>query len=196
LASDISFQPKWANFAGGVEMDITDQQLTRYFAEYKAKITDRDSVVVRLNHLEYMNWKVGENFLNAYFAQKLNHVNWALGLVWASPNADDYNNPFKFDPAFEQFRVLYSISYGFPFHKNKYDFRIGMENFTRFENYGYDEVGPFLELGYQATYRLKINAKADLRVIGIDSGTMSLERETFQVGLEWRNLPTKTKPPV
>ena len=194
LDGDISFQPRWANFGGGLEMDVTDEELTRYFGEYRVKVNDNSSVVVRLNHLEYYKWKVGENYLNAYYTQKLKHLKWSLGLAWAAPIADDYNNPFKFETDFDQLRALYSVSYGFPFYKNKGEFRVGLENFTRFENYGYDEVGPFFEVGFQATDYLRVNAKADLRVIGIDTGTMSLERETFQVGLEYRNVAGKPKP--
>lgn len=193
LTSDFAFHPKWVNLSPGLEVSITQSALTRYFLEERVNINDKNSVVIRLNHLEYQDWEVGENFLNAYYLQTLKHFNWAVGLSWTATNLSDWRNPFKFDDSFDQVRLLYALSYDIPFYKNKFDFKFGAENFTQFENYGYDQVGPYLELGYQLTNRTRVKVKGDFRVAGVGTATPHLERQTYLIGMEWKNVPKKVK---
>jgi len=187
----VSLHPKWINLGAGVEIDFTDSTLTRYYFEQSLKFTDRDSLVLRLNHFEHKDWEVGENFLNTYYQQNRSRLRWAAGVAWISPVLDDWQNPFKFDTDFDQVRFLYSVSYGWPFYKDKFDFRVGAQNFTQYENFGYDHLGPFAEIGYQLTNRSRIKAMADLRYTGIGTATMSLERQTYLIGLEWKNVPRR-----
>jgi len=188
IGSEVSFQPKWVNIGAGVELDLTDEALTRYFLEERLKLTGRDNVVLRLNHYEVDAWEAGENFINLYYQQKLEHAIWAAGVAYISPVLSDFRNPFKFDPDFDQWRVLYSFAYQFPFRNNKFNLQFGAENFTQYENYGYDHVGPFAELKFQATPATAIKVKGDVRVVGIGTATISAERETLFIGLEWKNV--------
>jgi len=185
--NDFSLHPVWLNLGAGLELDSTEGELRRYFIEERLKISERNSMVIRLNHLEYPAWEVGVNFVNLYFQRALNRLNWALGLSYSAVNLTDYSNPIRFEPYLDQYRLIYSVSYGFRFYEDKLEFRIGGENFTRFENYGYDHLGPFFELGWQATKQSRFKAKIDLRIVGIGTGLPTLERETVMLGLEWNN---------
>ena len=190
LADYISFHPRWVNLSAGLEIDFTGEELRRYFFEERINLNDKNSVVVRLNHLEYPDWEVGVNIVNAYFEQRLEKLIWALGLSYHSENFTKYyNDPFLFNSRIAQLRVIYSVSYGWKFYKDKIGLRIGAENFTQFENYGYDHLGPFFQISWQATKRTTLLAKADLRIVGIGVGLPHLERQTYIVGLKWVNLP-------
>ena len=193
LTSDFAFHPKWVNLSPGLEVSITGGSLYRYFLEERVDFNDQNSVIVRLNHLEYQDWEAGQNFLNLYYQQTLKHFGWAAGVTWTSTNLSDYHNPVKFDDKYDQFQLLYAVSYDIPFYKNKFDFKVGAENFTQFENYGYDNVGPYFELGWQATNRTRVKVMGDFRLTGIDTGTPHLARQTYLVGMEWKNVPKKEK---
>jgi hypothetical protein len=192
LTSDFALNTRWLNLSPGLEVSISEGHLTRYFLEDRIEINDKNSVVVRLNHLDYPAWNVGQNFLNLYYLNTLKHFSWGLGVVWTATNLSDYRNPVKFNTDFDQFRLLYTVAYDIPF-KKKWDFKIGAEDFTQFENYTYDNVGPYIELGWQATNRTRVKVKGEFRLAGIDTGTPSLERQTYLIGLEWKNVPKKEK---
>ena len=188
-----SFHPKWANITPGLEFNISKAELSRYYLEDRLQFTDRSAVVVRLNHYQVNDWEIGQNYLNAYFAQELNRLDWALGLTYTTVNLHSWADPVKFTPETQQVRLIYSVGYMFPFHKNKFDFKFGAENFTNFENYGYDQLGPFFELGWKPLNGLRVKVRADIRIAGIESGLIGIERETFLVGLEWKNVPKPAK---
>jgi len=190
VANQLRFHPRWVNLDLGLEVDFTDQELRRYFLEERLKINPRNQVVVRLNHLEYPDWEVGVNIINLYYQQILAHLNWALGLSYHSENFTGYySDPFLFNSRISQLRVIYSVSYAQGFLNNKLFFRVGGENFTRFENYGYDHLGPFIQLGWNVNRSTSIWAKADFRIVGIGNGLPHLERETYFVGVRWINFP-------
>jgi hypothetical protein len=189
-AQEVSFQPRWANLGGGLEFDLTTASYTRLFLQERISINQNNDVILRLNHLEYADWQIGQNFINLYFQQRLDHLKWAAGLSYNSVVITGWNNPFRFQHELEQFRVLYAVSYGAALPK-KFDFRMGVENFTQFENYGYDQLGPYLEAGYQLSERTRLKAKADFRFIGFGIGLIDLERKTYFVGIEWNNAPRK-----
>jgi len=193
LAEEIRFQPRWVNLAGGLEFDLTTTSYTRVFLQERVSINENNAVILRLNHLEYADWQIGQNFINLYFQQRLNRVNWAAGISYNSIILTGWTNPFKFQDEFAQYRALYAVSYGAALPK-KFDLRLGLENFTQFENYGYDQLGPYAEAGYQLTDRTRLKAKADFRFIGFGIGLIDLERKTYFVGIEWNNAPQKKMP--
>jgi len=193
LSSDLSFHPTWLNLTPGLEIDFSDPGITRYFLQEQINLNQKNSVVLRLNHWEDQDWEIGANFVNLYFQQILPRLDWALGAAYIAQLLDDWRNPLNFDDDLYQLRVLYSIGYGWKFWKNKLDFKVGAENFTEYENYGYDHLGPYFQLGWQVSERTHLAAKMDLRVIGIGTALPHLERETYMLLIDWRNLPKKPK---
>ncbi len=195
LEGEASFHPIWVNLTPGLELDFSSGQLTRYFLQEQINIPgdSHSAVVARLNHTEYKDWDVGVNAVNLYFTQRFKNLDWALGAAYISTNVGYHRDPLRFEEDLYQVRMLYSVAYDRTFNKNRSRFKIGAEDFTDFENYGYDQLGPFVELGWQVTDRTYLMAKGDFRIVGVGTATPHLERETYLLGMEWKNLPKKPK---
>ena len=193
LSSDYSFHPTWVNLTPGIEMDFSNPGLTRYFLQERINLSKYNSVVARMNHLQYERWEVGANFVNLYFQQIRPNLSWALGAVYIAQLLDDWRNPLNFNDDLYQLRMLYQVGYTWRFRQNKIDFSIGAENFTPYENYGYDQLGPNFQLGYQISQRTHLAAMADMRMVGLGTALPHLERETYSLMIDWRNLPKKPK---
>jgi len=193
LANEVSFNPKWLNITPGIEINFSDPELSRYFLQEEIKFNEKNSLVLRLNHWEDPDWEIGANYVNLYFQQTLPKIKWAAGASYIAQLLDDWRNPVNLDSDLYQARVLYSVAYVDKFWKDRLDWSIGAENFTLYENYGYDHIGPFFTLGWQVSERTHLTAKVDARIVGIGTATPHLERETYMFLIDWRNLPKKPK---
>ena len=161
---------RWFNPFLGLELDLSDSEAYRsYFLSETVRFNPHHSVTVRLNHFEYPEWKIGANVLNAYYHAQSKHWEGAVGLGYLAVIYDPafYNAPWYFDSQAPELRVLYLAAFKQSFWKQRLGFRVGATDFTDFQNYGEENVGPFIEPYLQLTPRVKLGLFYEWRYSGL-----------------------------
>ncbi len=188
----VSFN-KYLNPAMGLEHDQTQGEVRRYYVSNRFGLTENHGVVLRYNHLEYPDWKIGENIINLYWDYENKGFQSALGFSYHATNMfeDDYNDAFNFEGDLDQVRINIAVSYGKDFFKDKFGFRVGINNFNEFENFdtmlAYNELGGYLDLHTRIREHWHLNFNYEPRLIGISGGHPVLGRETWIMGFSWRD---------
>lgn len=183
---------KYLNPSIGLEHDQTEGEVRRYYVGNRFALTDKNGVVIRYNHLEYPDWEIGENVLNLYWDYMGRRLFASAGMSYHAYNMfnDEYNNVMDFEGEIDQVRINVAVSYGMDFFKDRMGFRIGINNFNEFENFdtmaGFNEFGGFIDVHTQVVNNLYLNFMYEPRLIGLSGGHPVLGRETWMMGLSYR----------
>ncbi|OGP57057.1 MAG: hypothetical protein A2V67_00725 [Deltaproteobacteria bacterium RBG_13_61_14] len=180
---------RWFNPALGIEVDLSDSEEYRsYFFSETLRLTARQELTVRLNHIEYPLWEIGSNILNAYYHGGTRHFEGAVGVSYQAVIFDPkhFDQPFWFDSEAPELRLLYLLAFRQGFWKQRLGFRLGVADFTQFENYGYENVGAFVEPYLKITDRFKISFFYEQRYSALIYQIPYHNRTTYSLGLEVR----------
>ena len=180
---------RWFNPELGLEEDLSQEDFYRsYFISETIRFNPRQSVTGRLNHFEYPEWKIGSNNLNLYYHAQSRHWEGAVGLAYLAVVYDSrfYNEPWYFESEAPEWRVLYLADFRQSFLQERFGFRAGLTDFTEFENYGEENVGPFFEPYLKLSDRVKLSLYYEWRYSGLIYQLPYHNRTTIIMGLEVR----------
>lgn len=180
---------RWFNPGIGIEVDLSDGEEYRgYYVSETVRLTRRQELTLRLNHIEYPTWQIGANFLNVYYHGWTRHLEGAVGLSYQAVIFDPkhFNQPFWLESEAPELRLLYLLAFRRDFWKQRVGFRLGATDFTAFENYGYENIGAFVEPYFKINDRLKVSLFYEQRYSGLIYLLPYHNRTTIAMGLEIR----------
>jgi hypothetical protein len=174
---------KYLNPSVGVEHDQTEGQIRRYFVENTFQLTQEHAAVLRYNRVEYPDWDIMENILNMYYLNTKKHFRGAAGI--------SYHMVDMFGDTMDQLRLNFELSYGIGWAQDKFGFRAGVDNFNQFENFASmmapNEIGPFIDIYTRIRKHFYLDFYYEPRLIGLTGGHPILGRETWMMGLSWKD---------
>ena len=180
---------RWINPELGLEQDLSQGDYYRsYFLSETIRINPHQSVTGRLNHFEYPEWQIGANVLNLYFQGESKHWQGAVGLAYLAVVYDPhfYNQPLYFESEAPELRPLYLAAFRQEFLNHRFGFRAGLTDFTEFENYGEENLGPFIEPFVKLGDRVRLSLFYEWRYSGLIYQLPYHDRTTIIAGVEVR----------
>jgi len=180
---------RWINPELGLEEDVSQGDYYRsYFLSETIRFSPHQSVTGRLNHFEYPEWEIGANVLNLYYQGESKHWQGAVGLAYLAViyDPDFYNQPWYFESQAPELRLLYLLAFRQEFLNQRLGFRAGLTDFTEFENYGEENLGPFIEPYVKLSDRVKLSLFYEWRYSGLIYQLPYHNRTTIIVGAEVR----------
>jgi len=181
-------QNRWLIPAAGLEVDVGagEGNLLSYFVADSVRLTRRQKVTLRLNHVEYLDWKIGINAVNLFHEFESKHWQGKIGLGYLAVvyDPDLASIPFDYDSEAPELRLLYYGAFRQGFFHDRFGVKLGSFDFTEFENYGYENVGAFVEPYLRLNDHARVRFLYEVRFDGLIYQLPDLSRTTMMVALE------------
>lgn len=176
------------NPCGGIEWRMEDTQIRSYWIGGDIIISDRTSLSLRLNHLEYGDWKTAINHANFYFSFNYAWFHGAVGMGYAALVFEDkyYRDPWRYSSEAPESRIIYNLSARPTLWKDRLELGFGLRNFDNFEYHGADCNGYHFEPIIHLTENTDLIGFYERRYGGLFISVPTLSRVTWMISLEHR----------
>ncbi len=186
LALDLNISPA-LNFSIGYESFVKEVGMHSYFLAYEYQWGLHHACILRLNHIEYPDWWVGLNVLNALYEYDGRHWYAAVGLSYSALlfGEGEYKDGLLLESDLNEFRLVYSVAYERLFINDRLGFKVGTNNINEFEVFAYEQLGLFVEPIIRLTDHIFLRANFEARFTGAVISVPQIGRVSWFVGLSW-----------